>query len=98
MLKPIDARVIVKATKQEEETASGIILPDTIEQGPQMGDVISVGPGSRNMMNGEVMPMSIEVGDNIIFNKFSGIELVHKGEDVLVLMEKDIIAVVTEED
>ena len=52
MLKPIDARVIVKATKQEEETASGIILPDTIEQGPQMGDVISVGPGSRNMMNG----------------------------------------------
>ena len=66
MLKPFDARVVVKKPKREEKTESGIFLPDNVnEQGQTaIGEVVAVGPGSRNMMSGEVMPLGIEVGDN----------------------------------
>jgi len=77
MLKPFDARVIVKKPEREEQTASGIILPDTVnEQGQTaQGVVVSVGRGSRNMSTGEWMPIPIKEGDKIIYSKFSGIEV-----------------------
>ena len=96
MLKPFDARVVVKKPKREEKTESGIFLPDTVnEQGQTaLGEVLSVGPGSRNMNTGEYMPIPIKEGDTIIFTKFSATEIQHEGEEYFVVMERDIIAVV----
>jgi chaperonin GroES len=96
MLRPLDARVLVKKPEREEQTASGIILPDTVsEQGQTaLGNVISVGPGSRNMNDGKPMPMEIKVGDTIVYSKFSATEIQHDGEEFFVVTERDIIAVV----
>ena len=95
MLRPLDARVVVKKPEREEQTESGIILPDTVNEQSQtaLGDVLSVGPGSRNMNTGEPMPMDVKVGDTIIFTKFSATEVLHEGEEYFVVMERDIIAV-----
>ena len=96
MLKPFDARVVVEKPQRQEKTESGIFLPDTVnEQGQTaLGNVVSVGPGSRNMNTGEPMPMNIELGDTIIYTKFSATEVQHEGEEYFVVMERDIIAVV----
>ena len=96
MLKPFDARVVVQKPKREEQTASGIILPDTVSEQTQtaQGVVISVGMGSRNMTTGEYMPIPINEGDTIVYTKFSATEINHEGQDYYVVAERDIIAVV----
>ena len=96
MLKPLDARVLVKKPERQEQTESGIFLPDTsAEQGQTaLGEVLSVGPGSRNMNTGDYMPMPIEVDDTIVYTKFSAVEIQHDGEEYFVVAERDIIAVV----
>ena len=88
--------MVVKKPKREEKTESGIFLPDTVnEQGQTaLGEVLSVGPGSRNMNTGEYMPIPIKEGDTIIYTKFSATEVQHEGEEYFVVMERDIIAVV----
>ena len=98
MLRPVDARIVVQKPAREEQTASGIILPDTVnEQGQTaIGEVIAVGPGSRNMMSGELMPMQIEVGETILYTKFGGTEVIHNGEEFILMAEKDVIAVIEE--
>ena len=95
MLRPIDARIVVKKPTRQEKTESCIILPDTAQEQGQtsLGEVIAVGPGSRSL-TGELMPMSVSVGDKIIYTKFGGTEVEHNGEEVMVLMEKDIIAII----
>ena len=94
MLEPFDARVVVKKPKREEQTESGIILPDTInEQGQTaIGEVLAVGPGSRNMNDGQYMEMPLSVGDSIIYTKFSATEVLYEGEEYFVVAERDIIA------
>ena len=96
MLKPLDARVLVKKPERQEQTASGIILPDTVNEQSQtaLGNVIAVGPGSRNVNDGQPMPMDIKVGDTIVYTKFSATEIQHEGEEFFVVTERDIIAVV----
>ena len=96
MLRPIDARVIVEKKVKQEHTESGIFLPDSVDEQAQVveGEVVSVGPGSRNMMNGEPMPMDIKVGDTILYTKFAATEVQYKGKDFMVVIEKDIVAVV----
>ena len=96
MLQPFDARVVVKKPQREEQTASGIILPDTVnEQGQTaLGVVLAVGQGSRNMTTGEFMPISIDVGQTIVYTKFSATEVQHDGEEYFVVAERDIVAVV----
>ena len=96
MLKPFDARVVVKKPEREEQTASGIILPDTAaEQGQTAeGIVISVGRGSRNMTTGEWMPIPLKEGDRIIYSKFSATEVQYEEEDYFIVAERDIVAVV----
>ena len=100
MLKPFDARVMVKKPERQEQTESGIFLPDTAaEQGQTaQGIVISVGQGSRNMNTGEYMPMPLNEGDTIIFTKFSATEIQHEGEEFFVVTERDIIAVIPNEE
>ena len=96
MLKPFDARVMVKKPERKEQTESGIFLPDTaVEQGQTaQGIVISVGRGSRNMNTGEWMPIPLKEGDTIIYSKFSGVEVEFEEEDYFIVAERDIIAVV----
>ena len=98
MLEPFDARVVVKKPKREEQTESGIILPDTVnEQGQTaIGEVLAVGPGSRNMNDGQYMEMPLSVGDSIIYTKFSATEVLYEGDEYFGVAERDIVAVVEE--
>ena len=96
MLKPFDARVMVKKPERQEQTESGIFLPDTAaEQGQTaQGIVISVGQGSRNMNTGEYMEIPIKEGDTIIYTKFSAMEVQYEGEEYFFVAEREIIAVI----
>ena len=96
MLKPFDARVVVKKPARQEKTESGIFLPDTVNEQTQtaQGIVISVGQGSRNMNTGEYMEIPIKEGDTIIYTKFSATEVEYEGEQYFFVAERDIIAVI----
>ena len=90
-LKPLGDRVIVKAVEQDLVTASGIVLPDTAKEKPQRGNVLAVGPGSRDE-DGKYIKMDVEVGDEIIFSKYGGTEIKVGADDVLILRESDVLA------
>ena len=85
-LQPLGDRLIVEALEDEETTASGIVLPDTAKEKPQRGRVLAVGPGARND-KGELVPLDVAVGDEIIFSKYGGTEIKLGTDDVLVLRE-----------
>ena len=95
MLKPFDARVMVKKPERQEQTESGIFLPDTVAEQAQtaQGIVISIGTGSR-ATDGCYMKIPIEVGDTIVYTKFSAMEVQYEGEDYSFVAERDIIAVI----
>ena len=92
MLQPIDARVVVSQATKQEQTESGIILPDTVSEqsATAQGEVLAVGPGSRSF-SGELMAMDIKVGDTIIYQKFGGTEITHNGDELIILAEKDVL-------
>ena len=90
-LQPLGDRLIVEALEDEETTASGIVLPDTAKEKPQRGRVLAVGPGSRND-NGELIPIELAEGDEIIFSKYGGTEIKLGTDEVLVLRETDVLA------
>src|SRR5438876_10902987 len=90
-LQPLGDRLIVETLEEEETTASGIVLPDTAKEKPQRGRVLSVGPGSRND-KGEIVPLDVAVGDEIIFSKYGGTEIKIGADDVLILRETDVLA------
>ena len=90
-LKPLSNRVLVKAEEAEDTTASGIILPDTAKEKPQIGTIISVGPGKLNEA-GDVIKMTLKKNDKVLYGKYSGTEVNIKGEDLLIMKESDILA------
>jgi chaperonin GroES len=93
-LKPLSNNVIVKALKKEEVTKSGIVLPDTIDkEKPERGEVVAVGEG-RLLDNGQLAPMKVKIGNQVIFKKYSPDEIKVDGEEYLVLSENDIIAII----
>jgi chaperonin GroES len=92
-LKPLGDRVVVKAIEREEVTSSGIYLPDTSKEKPQEGRIQPVGPG-RLLESGERAPMELKEGDRVIFAKYAGTEFKLGGEELLILRESDILAVV----
>jgi chaperonin GroES len=92
-VKPLHDRVLVRRLEQEEKTAGGIIIPDTAKEKPQMGEVIAAGNGARDE-NGKVVPLDVKVGDVVLFTKWGGTEVKVEGEDLLVMKESDIIAIV----
>jgi chaperonin GroES len=92
-LQPLGDRVVVKAVEREEMTASGIVLPDTAKEKPQEAIVIAVGPG-RVDDNGKRQPMEVKLDDRVLYAKYSGTEVKLDGEDLLILRESDILAVV----
>ena len=90
-LKPLSDRIVVKAHEAEEKTASGIILPDTAKEKPQMGEVLAVGPGKLNE-NGTLNKMSLKKGDKVLYGKYSGSEVSIEGQDLMIMRESDILA------
>ena len=92
MLKPLADRVIIKMTKAEETTKSGIILASNAKEKPQIAEVIAVGPGGK--IDGEQIEMYIKVGDKVIVNKYAGTEVKFEGEDLIIVKQGDILAIV----
>ena len=90
-LQPLGDRLIVEVLEEEDITASGIVLPDTAKEKPQRGTVLAVGPGDRND-KGEIVPMNVEVGDEIIFSKYGGTEIKLGTDEFLILRESDVLA------
>jgi chaperonin GroES len=91
-LKPLGGRVIVEPIEQEEMTAGGIILPETAKEKPQEGKILAAGPGDRDE-DGERIPMEVQVGDRVLYAKYSGTEVKMDGKKLLILRESDILAV-----
>jgi chaperonin GroES len=92
-LRPMGDRVVVQPIEQEKVTASGILLPDTSKEKPQEGKVLAVGPG-RLLENGDYAPLDIKEGDRVIYSKYSGTEFKQDGQELLVLSERDVLAVI----
>ncbi|EDP73253.1 co-chaperone GroES [Hydrogenivirga sp. 128-5-R1-1] len=93
-LKPLYDRVVVKPTEEKEEkTASGIIIPDSAKEKPSEGEVVAVGEG-RLLENGQIAPLKVKVGDKVVYSKYAGNEFVIDGQELIVLREDDILAVI----
>jgi chaperonin GroES len=93
-LKPLGDRVVVRPLTNEQTTKFGIVLPDTAQEKPQQGEVIAAGAG-RVKDDGERTPMDVKVGDRVLFAKYAGTEFKLDDQELLILSEKDILAVVT---
>ncbi len=92
-IRPLHDRVIAKRLEEERKTASGIVIPDSAAEKPDQGEIIAVGNG-KILENGNVRPMSVKVGDRILFGKYAGQTVKVEGEELLVLREEDIVGVV----
>jgi chaperonin GroES len=90
-LKPLEDRVVVKPSEEEETTASGLVIPDTAKERPQEGQVVAVGPG--RFEDGQRIPMDVSVGDKVIYSKYGGTEVKLDGEEYLILSARDVLAV-----
>tara|TARA_B100000902_G_C27034133_1_gene776013 strand:+ start:284 stop:553 length:270 start_codon:yes stop_codon:yes gene_type:complete len=87
-IKPLADRVLIEPSAAETKTASGIIIPDTAQEKPQKGKVVAVGPGTKES------PITLKVGDNILYGKYSGTELKHNESDYLIMKESDVLAII----
>jgi chaperonin GroES len=85
---PLHDRVIVKPAKAEEKTAGGIIIPDTAKEKPQRGVIVAAGPGKKDE------PVTVKVGDTVLYGKYAGTEIQIEGEDLLIMRESDLLAIV----
>ncbi len=90
-IQPLGERVLVKPMAREEVSKGGIVLPDTVKEKPQEGEVLAVGAGKRTD-KGECIPMEVKVGDIVIYAKYGGTEIKLDGEDLMILRESDILA------
>lgn len=87
-IKPLADRVLVEAAQAEETTASGIIIPDTAKEKPQAGTIVAVGNGKKDE------PLTVKVGDNVLYGKYAGTEITVEGKEYLIMRESDIFAIV----
>ena len=92
-LRPLHDRVIVKRLDQETKTASGLIIPDAAAEKPDQGEILAIGNG-KVQENGSVRPLEVKVGDRVLFGKYSGQAVKVEGEELLVMREEDIMAIV----
>ena len=91
--RPLHDRVLIRRVEQEAKTAGGIIIPDTAKEKPMEGEVIAVGPGSRDE-TGKLQPLDVKAGDRVLFGKWSGTEVRLEGEDLMVMKESDLLGVI----
>ena len=92
-VKPLHDRVLVKRLEQEEKTAGGIYIPDTAKEKPMQGEILAVGTGHR-AEDGKVTPLDVKVGDTVLFAKWAGTEIKIDGQDLMIMKESDILAIV----
>ncbi|MFQ5966590.1 MAG: co-chaperone GroES [Acidimicrobiia bacterium] len=93
-LKPLGDRVIVNSLEEDEaKTPSGLVIPDTAKEKPQLGEVLAVGPGELND-DGQRVPVDVSVGDTVVYSKYGGTELKYEGEEYLILSARDVLAIV----
>ena len=92
-LKPLGDRIVIKPSEQEEQTKSGIFLPETAKEKPQQGTVEAAGPGARKE-SGERIPMELSTGDKVLYAKYAGTSIKIDGTEYLILKESDVLAVV----
>lgn len=93
-IRPLHDRVIIKRVEEETTTAAGIVLPGSAAEKPSQGEVLAVGTG-KQLDNGELRALDVKVGDKVLFGKYSGTEVKVDGEDVIVMREDDIMAVLS---
>lgn len=91
-MRPLHDRVLVKRIESEAKTKSGIIIPDTAKEKPQEGEIVAVGSGLRQE-NGTLIPLDVQVGDRVLFGKWSGTEVKVDGQDFLIMKESDIMGI-----
>ena len=91
--RPLHDRVAVRRVEEDQKTAGGIIIPDTAAEKPTQGEIVAVGAGARNE-KGQIVALDVKVGDRILFGKWSGTEVKIDGEDLLIMKESDIMAVI----
>ena len=92
MIKPLSDRVLIKMKENEETTKSGIILAGSSKEKPQVAEVIEVGPGRK--IDGELQPLDVKKGDNVIVSKYAGTEVKYEGEEFIIVKQEDILAVI----
>ncbi len=92
-IKPLHDRVLVRRSEEETKTAGGIIIPDTAKEKPMQAEVLAIGSGTRDDA-GRLVPMDVSVGDTVLFTKWAGTEVKIDGEELLIMKESDIIAIV----
>ncbi len=95
MFRPLHDQLLVERLDQDDRTAGGIIIPDTVQEKPMEGEVLAVGPGLRNG-TGEVVPMDVKLGDRVLFGKYSGTEVTIDGDELLIMKESDILGIIEE--
>ncbi len=93
-LEPLEDRIVVKPTEEEETTASGLVIPDTAKERPQEGEVVAVGPGRFNEDGDARVPMDVKAGDKVIYSKYGGTEVKLEGQEYLILSARDVLAIV----
>jgi len=91
--RPLHDRVAVRRLEEDQKTAGGIIIPDTATEKPTQGEIVAVGAGARNE-KGELVALDVKVGDRVLFGKWSGTEVKIEGQDLLIMKESDIMAVI----
>ena len=92
-LRPLGDRVVIKPTPREEMTKSGIVLPDTAKEKPQEGEVLAIGPGAFDN-EGKRQPIDVKVGQKVLYAKYAGTEFKVEGDELLIVSQKDILAIV----
>ncbi len=91
--RPLHDRVVVRRLESEAKTAGGIIIPDTVKEKPQQGEIIAVGPGGRDEA-GKLIKLDVKAGDKVLFGKWSGTEVKLDGEELLIMKESDIMGII----
>lgn len=92
-IRPLDDRIVVKAVEAEQTTSGGILLPDSAKEKPQRAVVVAIGEGARND-EGKRMPLTVKVGDQILYGKYAGSEIKWKGEEYKILRENEVLALI----
>ena len=90
---PLSDRVVVRALEETEQMRGGLFIPDTAKEKPQQGEIIAIGPGKYE--DGKLVPMTVKVGDKVLYGKYSGTEVKLDDEDFLILRESDVLAVIS---
>jgi chaperonin GroES len=91
--RPLHDRVVIRRLEGEERTKGGILIPDTVKEKPQEGEVIAIGPGARDE-NGRLTPLDLKPGERVLFGKWSGSEVKIDGEELLIMKESDVMGVI----